>query len=255
MTEFIVGMAPMIIKDPTDRDKNETKEHFFNRKGFPDIIGLIDGSHIRIDKPDEDPESYINRKKYFSIQLQAVVNEKGKFIDVFTGYPGSVHDARVFRNSPIYPELPNLCQGQGYLLGDSAYPCSPNLITPFRDNGHLTRAQRNFNTVHSSCRITVEHTFGWLKQRFRQLYHLKTRNLVEIVRIIHACCVLHNVADMDDLEGFEEPLPEDYPDRDAEEINGPEGIVDNLGDPIDADGGKILRNEICRQLAMRGANL
>jgi hypothetical protein len=73
--------------------------------------GLIDGSHVRIDKPGEDPESYINRKKYFSVQLQAVVNEKGKFIDVFIGYPGSVHDARVFRNSPIYAELPNLCQG------------------------------------------------------------------------------------------------------------------------------------------------
>jgi hypothetical protein len=72
---------------------------------------LIDGSHVRIDKPNVDPESYVNRKKYFSIQLQAVVIEKGKFIDVFIGYPGSVHDARVYRNSSMFNELPNLCQG------------------------------------------------------------------------------------------------------------------------------------------------
>jgi hypothetical protein len=103
----------------------------------------------------------------------------------------------------------------------------------------------------------VEHAFGWLKQHFRQLYHLKTRDVAEIVKIIHACYVLHNIADLDDLERFEEPLPEDYPDREAEEIQerGGEGIIDHMGDPVDADGGKILRDEICRQLAMRGANL
>jgi hypothetical protein len=39
MTAFVLGMAPIIIKDPTDRDKNDTKEYFLHRKGFPDIIG------------------------------------------------------------------------------------------------------------------------------------------------------------------------------------------------------------------------
>jgi hypothetical protein len=28
-----------------------------------------------------------------------------KFIDIYVGMPGRVHDARVFRNSPIYDEL------------------------------------------------------------------------------------------------------------------------------------------------------
>lgn len=74
--------------------------------------GAIDGSHIRIDKPAEDPDSYINRKQYFSIHVQGTVDHNMKFIDIFIGYPGSVHDARVFKNSTLYNDLHNLCGGK-----------------------------------------------------------------------------------------------------------------------------------------------
>lgn len=75
------------------------------------FTGAIDGSHVRIDKPIEDPDSYVNKKQYFSLQLQGTVDHRMKFIDVFIGYPGSVHDARVFKNSPIYRDLHVLCEG------------------------------------------------------------------------------------------------------------------------------------------------
>lgn len=76
------------------------------------FLGSIDGSHVRIDKPIEDPDSYINRKQYFSLQMQCTVNHKMKFIDIFVGYPGSVHDARVFKNSPLRNDLRELCTGK-----------------------------------------------------------------------------------------------------------------------------------------------
>lgn len=75
------------------------------------FVGAIDGSHIRIDKPTEDADSYINRKQYFSLHIQGTVDHKLKFIDVFIGYPGSVHDARVLKNSSIYNDLHQLCEG------------------------------------------------------------------------------------------------------------------------------------------------
>lgn len=74
-------------------------------------LGAIDGSHVRIDKPVEDADSYINRKQYFSLHIQGTVNHNLKFLDVFIGYPGSVHDARVFKNSSIYNDLRELCGG------------------------------------------------------------------------------------------------------------------------------------------------
>lgn len=53
-----------------------------------------------------------------------------------------------------------LFPGETFLLGDSAYPSLPWLVPPFRDNGHLTPQQTDFNFIHSSTRITVEKAFG-----------------------------------------------------------------------------------------------
>lgn len=62
--------------------------------------------------------------------------------------------------------------GGSYILGDNAYPCLECLMVPYRNNGHLTRAQRHFNNKLSSCRVVIENAFDCLKQRFRQ-YHFK----------------------------------------------------------------------------------
>lgn len=39
--------------------------------GFPRIIGVIDGTHIRIRAPTRQPDAYVNRKKFHSLNTQA----------------------------------------------------------------------------------------------------------------------------------------------------------------------------------------
>ncbi|KAH7949472.1 hypothetical protein HPB49_011036 [Dermacentor silvarum] len=56
--------------------------------GLPDVIGAIDGCHIRIVRPTEREEDYYNRKKFHSIILQGICNADMVFTDVFVGYPG-----------------------------------------------------------------------------------------------------------------------------------------------------------------------
>lgn len=95
----------------------------------------------------------------------------------------------------------------------------------------------------STCRV-AEHGIGVLKQRFRQLYHLKLRNIVRMVQIIHAYCVLHNLASICDLGLFESSChPDNYPDPEAD-------IIENNYDEIipGIERGRILRDELCRQL-------
>jgi len=41
-----------------------------DRYKFPKVIEAIDGTHIKIAAPKLDPDAYINRKGYHSIQLQ-----------------------------------------------------------------------------------------------------------------------------------------------------------------------------------------
>ncbi|XP_032689043.1 uncharacterized protein LOC116852623 isoform X2 [Odontomachus brunneus] len=52
-------------------DRAQIIMHNFERaSGFPKIIGAIDGTHIKIEAPKQNPTDYINRKGYHSIQLQ-----------------------------------------------------------------------------------------------------------------------------------------------------------------------------------------
>ena len=67
-----------------------------------------------------------NRKGFHSINLQGIVDHEMMFTDYYVGWPGSVHDARVFRNSEIYDLATNSTSewfpNDSHLVGDSAYP-------------------------------------------------------------------------------------------------------------------------------------
>lgn len=110
--------------------------------------------------------------------------------------PGRVHDARVFRQSDIYGRITDLAnpliQHDHHILGDSAYPLMQNLLTPFRDNGHLTRDQINYNVKLSCIRSVIERAFAQLKGKFRRLKYLDIGDPDFGTEIIVAACVLHN---------------------------------------------------------------
>ena len=95
-------LASQYIRIPTGQDLRQIVNGFQSKWGFPQCIGAIDGSHIPIIAPKENPLDYYNRKGYHSVVLQALVDHEYKFLDVYVGWPGSVHDARVLANSSLY---------------------------------------------------------------------------------------------------------------------------------------------------------
>lgn len=88
------------------------------------------------------------------MQVEAVCDDNLHFLDICAGWPGSVHDARVFRNSPLHQLLED-----GNVL-------TQYMMVPFRDNGHLTEEQGNFNTRHSSARMLMKRAFGLTLPRY-----------------------------------------------------------------------------------------
>ena len=70
--------------------------------GIPQYVGAIDGSHTPIVSPQDHLADYYNRKSWHSIILQAVVNHELRFWNINVGWPGRVHDARVFGNSALF---------------------------------------------------------------------------------------------------------------------------------------------------------
>lgn len=117
--------------------------------------------------------------------------------------------------SPLSHTLNQNCGGR-VILGDSVYPCFRNLLTSYKDNGHLSATDRNYNYKLSHSRILIEHVFRRLKQKFRQLYHLKLRNETLICHFIRACCVLYSLTLNKDVE--EEAVEENQPDPDEANV-------------------------------------
>ena len=84
--------------------------------------------------------------------MQAICDAKGTFLDIYVGYPGSVHDTRVMKNSVFY--LTARYPPPGYvLLGDGGYPCLQTpicLLTPFKEPV-IGRVRHRFNYHQSKA--------------------------------------------------------------------------------------------------------
>ncbi|XP_053407684.1 LOW QUALITY PROTEIN: uncharacterized protein LOC123548132 [Mercenaria mercenaria] len=210
-------LVDRVITWPSNDELQEIQDMYEELKNFPGVVGMIDGSHIKIKRPSVRGIDYYNCNNQYSVVLQAVVREDMRFIDVFTGYPGKVYDARVFRESPLYQTGQERC-GNGHILGDSAYPNISWLLTPFRDNGRLTEAQKRYNNVHAAIRSTVERAFGLLKGRFTRLQRIDQRNIETIVQTVLTACVLHNICIMNN-DDFENLLIEDQVPMDPNIVN------------------------------------
>lgn len=136
-----------------------------NTWGLPQCVGAIDGSHIPIIAPQHYHTDYFNRKGWHSIILQAVVDGKELFWNVFARLSGRLHDARVFRLSALSelasrgnlfpPHIWNIGTVDigYYILGDSAYPLLDWLLKPFADTGRLTAEQQLYKRKICSARV------------------------------------------------------------------------------------------------------
>jgi len=213
---WLLTKVDTVIKWPQECEIMMTCEKFNTKQGICNVLGAIDSTHIQILKPVTNSRDYCNRKKFFSINLQAVVDADMRFTNIYCGEPGSLHDARVFRRSFLY-ETANtnkeiLFPSRTFLLGDSAYPCLPWLVPPFRDNGHLTPQQTEFNFMHSSTRIVVEKAFGQLKGRFRRVkFFTEYRDISFITNTVVAACILHNYCiARNDAYDFPEYIDNDF---------------------------------------------
>ena len=176
---------------------------------IPRTVGAIDGTHIEINSPTGNSKiDHFNRNQRYSISTQAVVGGNLKFLDIATDYPGSIHDARILRDSALYiqaernillTEPTDVIDGykiRPLLIGERAYPANTWLVKPFPNNLNLSQEQKKFNRFLSSARVAVERAFGILKARWRCLLNCLDDNIENLPDVIISCCVLHNICQM-----------------------------------------------------------
>jgi hypothetical protein len=185
-----------VIIWPRGDYRQKVHKGFESMHGFPNVIGALDGSHLNLfeapSKPNKDV--YFTRKRRYAIHLQATVDHQGIFINYDLGYPASVHDAKVFRNSSLYRYRNQLFEETDYVLADSAYPISPTIIPSFKNPSGSDRNRQNaFNKMHSKTRVVVEQAFGRLKNRFQLLKEIRTKKTDIATDLIEISLILHNL--------------------------------------------------------------
>jgi len=197
-------LGPQYVFLPQTISEMEVKAAQFELKfGMVQAFGCIDGTHIPIKTPAENSQDYFNYKQFHSLNVQAVCDYCGYFLDVECVWPGSCHDAKVFSNSKIckrlrnkvLPEtyrivLPGHKKIPNYVIGDPAYPLTPNCLKEYESCA--TNAQVIFNNMLRSARNPIECAFGRLKARWGILTRRIDLDLTKVPTLIIACFVLHN---------------------------------------------------------------
>jgi len=102
---IVLTLFHKYIHFPSGEDFDNIVDTFRSKWGVPQCVGAIDGCHIPIASPAMNRTDYYNRKGWYSMILQGVVDHSYRFIDINVVWPGSVHDARVFSHSSIYKKI------------------------------------------------------------------------------------------------------------------------------------------------------
>ena len=76
------SLLNMYIRFPAGEQLQHVIKNFESKWGVPQCVGAIDGYHIPISAPKENHTDYYNRKGWYSMILQGIVDAQYRFLDI-----------------------------------------------------------------------------------------------------------------------------------------------------------------------------
>ena len=134
-------------------------------------VGSIDGIFLCTKCPSKS-DVHGNKISYYSghykshgLNIQAVCDSRLQFM--YLGVVGKVstNDAYSYASTGLSQRIKKLPLGRMYLVGDSAYPISNHLLTPFTGSQRENQDRYEFNYFLSQMRIIIEMAFGYLTSK------------------------------------------------------------------------------------------
>ena len=180
------------------------------RLGILNVVGAIDSTQICINAPQSNIQfEYYNKKGYYSMVLQAIVDPYAKFLDNYLGQVGSMKYSRVLQLSPLYEPtcfgtllreedvvLSNGSRIPPILVGDAINPALPRLAISYKrllGAPMLSHAKKHFNKQLSKSRIYSEIAFGRLKGTFKEMRWKSGFHIDFLPKVVKTCCILYNI--------------------------------------------------------------
>ena len=113
-------LSPIYLSWPTIYERESIKSGFEAIQGFKNCVGAIDCTHVYMKSPCKKRSGdYRDRNNQFSTVMQAVVDHRMKFLNVATGFPGSIHDLRVLSLSSLWHNRKSYFNGPEIILPGS----------------------------------------------------------------------------------------------------------------------------------------
>ena len=193
---------------PDAEERHQIAKRIKEQYRFPNCVGLIDGTLLPLaTRPLLHGENYLSRKRFYAIVMLVVCDDQGRILYYHMGWPGSVHDNRVWRNCQLNRRPGEFFSKKQYLLGDSAFTASAIMIPPFKTSagGTLTNNKTAFNTLLAKPRVKSEHCIGILKGRFPFLRCIRLRlgskdDMIRIINYTRGTVILHNFLRNDEVD-------------------------------------------------------
>ncbi|KAF6215886.1 hypothetical protein GE061_000221 [Apolygus lucorum] len=163
VSRAIASLHREFIRFPQSQEEIRTTQlEFFQRARFPKVVGAIDCTHIKFGQsPGGELPETLGTGRAFSHSMSRALFEQGVY-------------------------------GDAVLVGDSGYACKPYMMTPL-DQCH-TPAENLYNESQIRTRNPVERLFGVWKRRFPAMALGLRVRLENMLPIITATAVLHNIA-------------------------------------------------------------
>lgn len=97
----LVKLSSDILRpvDPEFRTPHPRVQHPMFAPFFDNCIGAIDGTHVEVVVPKKEKITHLNRKSKTSQNVLAICDFDLRFTFIVAGWPGSVHDMRVFKDA------------------------------------------------------------------------------------------------------------------------------------------------------------
>ena len=242
VAEAIGSLRSDVVKWPDADERRIIAGRFKKEYDFVNCVGMGDGTlfPLTYQPITDDAPDYSGRKHQYSLTCFIINDDKRRIRSYMAGWPGSVHDNRVFGNMRVNLLHSEHFTHKEYILSDSALENSNFVVSAFKKPPlrAMPTHKKRFNTRLATARIGAEHTIGILKGRFRWLKGINLKitedkkSMLRILKFIDCCIIMHNLLIADHITDVEQSWIDEEDFSDIDDSNRVPGPYDMLERPL-----------------------
>ena len=165
----MLSLSSVAYHWPNGDDRRIISDFIKNSWSFPNCVGIMDRTLLHLEtRPELYEEKCYTRKGGYSINMLVLCDHRALINYYVVGWPGSVHDNRVRRNSHMKLHPSEYFNHNEYLLSDSSLVPGDHVVPEYKcsPGSSLSSNKSAFNELLSKARVKSEHCIGLLKGRW-----------------------------------------------------------------------------------------